>query len=87
LLLEPAGVVSIAVSIAAPLLVTHSETDLRCAIEQAEDMFMTLRLLGQGGRACALPGREPRADALGIASPSRALRILLDWFDRYLKTA
>jgi len=51
-------------------------------------MFITLRLLGQGGRACALPGREPRADALGIASPSRdALRILLDWFDRYLKTA
>src|SRR5207244_3822290 len=63
------------VSITTPLLVMHSETDLRCAIEQAEHIFMTLACWGKGGRARALPGREPRADALGIARPSRdALR-------------
>src|SRR5437667_9342636 len=30
-----------------PLLILHSENDLRCPVEQAEQLFVTLRLLGR----------------------------------------
>ena len=35
-----------AADITTPLLILHSENDLRCNIEQAEHLFIVLRLLG-----------------------------------------
>ena len=58
-----------------PLLILHSENDLRCNIEQAEQLFTTLRLLKRDVELVRFPGREPRADALRQPRPPRhALR-------------
>ena len=47
-----------------PLLILHSENDLRCNIEQAECSSRRCGCWARS-RAGALPGREPRADAVG----------------------
>jgi dipeptidyl aminopeptidase/acylaminoacyl peptidase len=36
-----------AADIYTPPLILHSENDLRCPVEQAENLFATLRLLGR----------------------------------------
>ena len=57
-----------------PLLIIHSEDDLRCPIEQGEQLFVALKKLRREVVLRALPGREPRALALGQAAPpARAL--------------
>ena len=33
--------------ITSPMLIIHSEDDLRCPINQAEELFVAMRLLGQ----------------------------------------
>ncbi len=71
-----------------PLLIMHSENDLRCAIEQAEHLFITLRLLKREVELVRFPAEGHELSRSG--SPThRVLRfeILLDWFDRYLKAA
>ena len=58
-----------------PVLVLHSEQDLRCNIEQGEHLFTLLRLMGKEVELRPLPLREPRALALGLTDPPRdALR-------------
>ena len=52
-----------------PLLIVHSEDDLRCPIEQAEQLFVALRLLGREVEFVRFPGREPRAEPVGLARP------------------
>src|SRR5439155_6097 len=42
--------------IATPLLILHSEDDLRCPIEQAEQLFVALKKLGREVRCRPLPG-------------------------------
>ena len=39
--------ISYASRIRTPVLILHSEEDLRCPIEQAEQLFVALRLLGR----------------------------------------
>ncbi|HVB76349.1 MAG TPA: S9 family peptidase [Candidatus Nitrosotalea sp.] len=41
-----------------PLLLVHSEMDLRCAISQAEEMFGALRLLGREVEMVRFPGES-----------------------------
>jgi dipeptidyl aminopeptidase/acylaminoacyl peptidase len=69
-----------------PLLVMHSENDLRCAIEQAEHLFITLRVAQKETELVRFPAESHELSRSG--SPAhRAMRfeILVDWFDRYLK--
>ncbi|MFN2593991.1 MAG: prolyl oligopeptidase family serine peptidase [Actinomycetota bacterium] len=69
-----------------PLLILHSENDLRCNVEQAEHLFTTLRLLKREVEFVRFPGESHELSRSG--SPvHRVMRfeILLDWFDRYLK--
>ena len=76
-----------ATNITTPLLILHSENDLRCPIEQAEHLFIDPAPAQAGRRVRPLPGRGPRALALRLAVHRvQRFEIVLDWFDRYLKS-
>ena len=73
-------------NIETPLLIMHSESDLRCSIEQAEHLFITLRLAKKPVEFVRFPAEGHELSRSG--SPTHRVQrfeILLDWFDRYLK--
>jgi dipeptidyl aminopeptidase/acylaminoacyl peptidase len=75
-----------AASIETPLLIMHSENDLRCAIEQGEHLFITLRLGRKPVEMVRFPAEGHELSRSG--SPTHRVRrfeLLLDWFDRHLK--
>ena len=75
-----------AADINTPLLILHSENDLRCNIEQAEHLFTILRLLGREVEFVRFPAESHELTRSG--SPFHRvtrLEIVVDWFDRYLK--
>jgi dipeptidyl aminopeptidase/acylaminoacyl peptidase len=68
-----------------PLLVVHSESDLRCNVEQGEHLFTLLRLMGKEVEMLRFPGESHELSRSG--SPvHRVLRFeaVLEWFGRYL---
>jgi dipeptidyl aminopeptidase/acylaminoacyl peptidase len=68
-----------------PVLVLHSEQDLRCNIEQGEHLFTLLRLLGKEVELVRFPAESHELSRAG--SPRhRALRFetILEYFGRYL---
>jgi dipeptidyl aminopeptidase/acylaminoacyl peptidase len=75
-----------ATNITTPLLIVHSENDLRCNVEQAEQLFTTLRLLKRDVEFVRFPAESHELTRSGNPV-HRVMRfeILLDWFDRYLK--
>lgn len=69
-----------------PLLILHSENDLRCPIEQGEYLFTTLRLLKRPVEMVRFPGESHELTRSG--SPVHRVQrfqLVLEWFDRYLK--
>ena len=73
-------------NIQTPVLVLHSETDLRCNIEQGEHLFTMLRLLGKEVEMLRFPSESHELSRSG--SPVHRVQrfeAILDWFDRYLK--
>ena len=69
-----------------PVLVLHSEQDLRCSVEQGEHLFNLLRLMGKEVEMLRFPAESHELTRAG--SPvHRVLRFeaVLEWFDRYLK--
>jgi dipeptidyl aminopeptidase/acylaminoacyl peptidase len=69
-----------------PLLILHSEQDLRCNIEQAEQLFTTLRLLEKEVEMVRFPVESHELSRSG--NPIHRVQrfeLLLEWFDRYLK--
>ena len=72
-------------SIHTPVLILHSENDLRCPISQAEELFTALRILEREVEFFRFPGESHELSRAG--SPKHReerFRILLDWFDRHL---
>ena len=69
-----------------PTLVIHSEQDLRCDIEQGEQVFVALKMLGVETEMVRFPG-EPHGLSRGGRTDRRIVRLnhILRWFDRYLK--
>lgn len=68
-----------------PLLLIHSEQDLRCPIEQAEQFFVYLRRLGKEVKLARFP--EDTHELSRSGTPSRRmerLRLILDWFQSHL---
>jgi dipeptidyl aminopeptidase/acylaminoacyl peptidase len=67
--------------ISVPMLLLHSENDLRCPISQAEELFMALRLLGRDVTFYRFPGEGHELSRSGspIHRVQRA-EIILDWF-------
>jgi dipeptidyl aminopeptidase/acylaminoacyl peptidase len=68
-----------------PLLIIHSEDDLRCPIEQAEQMFVSLRLLGKEVEFYRFPaeGHELSRSGAPVHRIQRA-ELILDFFTKHL---
>jgi dipeptidyl aminopeptidase/acylaminoacyl peptidase len=64
-----------------PLLILHSEDDLRCPIGQAEELFVALRLLGREPVMVRFPA-ENHELSRGGSPKHRIMRanLILDWF-------
>jgi dipeptidyl aminopeptidase/acylaminoacyl peptidase len=69
-----------------PTLVIHSENDLRCPIEQGEQIFVALKKLGIETEMIRFP-EEPHGLSRGGRTDRRIARLthMLRWFDRHLK--
>lgn len=70
---------------ATPLLILHSENDLRCPIEQAEDLYVRLKMTGRDVEFVRFPGESHELSRSG--SPGHRverLELILDWFERKL---
>jgi len=73
-------------NITTPLLILHSENDLRCPVGHAEDLFAILRLLKREVELVRFPAESHELTRSG--SPMhRVMRfeVILDWFARYLE--
>jgi dipeptidyl aminopeptidase/acylaminoacyl peptidase len=71
-----------------PLLLTHGEMDLRCAVSQAEELFGAMRLLGKTVEMVRFP--EESHDLSRGGRPDRRverLRRIAGWYERFLGTA
>jgi dipeptidyl aminopeptidase/acylaminoacyl peptidase len=72
-------------AITTPLLILHSEQDLRCPISQAEELFVALRLRGREVEFVRFPGASHE---LSRSGPPRQrverAQIILEWFRRHL---
>lgn len=68
-----------------PLLIIHNEKDLRCPIEQAEQLFTFLKRLGREVEFVRIPDEDHNLSRTGTPSRRLArLHHLVGWFDRYL---
>jgi dipeptidyl aminopeptidase/acylaminoacyl peptidase len=77
---------SYAKDIETPLLILHSEQDLRCNIEQAEQLFTTLRLLKKEVELVRFPAESHELSRSGNpVHRVQRFEIILDFFDRHLK--
>jgi dipeptidyl aminopeptidase/acylaminoacyl peptidase len=68
-----------------PLLIIHSEQDLRCPIEQAEQLFVALKRLGRQVEFLRFPEESHNLPRSG--RPDRRverLRRMLEWLERHL---
>jgi dipeptidyl aminopeptidase/acylaminoacyl peptidase len=71
-----------------PLLIAHSENDLRCNVEQGEHLFTLLRLLGKDVEMLRFPNEGHELSRSG--SPVHRVQrfeAILEWFGRYLAPA
>jgi len=71
--------------ISIPLLIIHSEHDWRCPVEQAQRLFVALRLRGTPAEMLLFPGEGHELTRSGRPS-HRAARFeaILDWWSRHL---
>jgi dipeptidyl aminopeptidase/acylaminoacyl peptidase len=69
-----------------PVLILHSEQDLRCPVVQADELFVALRLLGKQVDYWRFPGESHELSRAGSPVHRRQrAEIVLDWFERWLK--
>jgi dipeptidyl aminopeptidase/acylaminoacyl peptidase len=69
-----------------PMLLIHSEDDLRCPIMQAEELFIALRLLGKDVTFYRFPGEGHELSRSGSPVHRRMrAEIILDWFTEQLQ--
>jgi len=69
-----------------PLLIIHSEFDLRCNIEQADQIFTALKYLKRDVEYIRFPEEPHGLSRHGRPDRREArLKFILDWFDKHLK--
>lgn len=73
-----------AAKINAPLLILHGEDDLRCPIEQAEQMFALLQRRGVKCEMRRYPGEPHSIGSHRPAFAADALSSALSWFDSHI---
>lgn len=73
--------------IATPTLILHSESDWRCPIEQAQQLFTLLHFQGVDTELVLFPPGEGHELSRSGKPKHRVERfdVILDWHDRYLK--
>ena len=74
--------------ITTPVLILHSENDLRCNIEQADQLFIALRMLGREQEYHRFPAESHELSRSG--SPRHRVQraeLILDFFRRKLQGA
>jgi dipeptidyl aminopeptidase/acylaminoacyl peptidase len=76
---------SYARDIRTPLLIVHSESDLRCPMEQAEQLYVALKKLKRTVRFVRFPDEDHELSRSGRPRHRLArFRILLEWFGEHL---
>ncbi|MFH1699649.1 MAG: S9 family peptidase [Candidatus Zixiibacteriota bacterium] len=73
-------------NIRTPLLIIHSEQDLRCSIEQAEQLFVTMKMMKKTVEFIRFPEESHGLSRHG--RPDRRIarmELIRNWFDKYLK--
>jgi dipeptidyl aminopeptidase/acylaminoacyl peptidase len=71
-----------------PVLILHSEDDLRCPVSQAEELFVALRLLGREPVFVRFPGESHELSRSGAPRHRvERARLILDWFTENLGAA
>jgi len=72
-------------NIRTPLLIIHSENDLRCPLEQAEQFYTALKWLKKEVQMVIFPNESHGLSRSGQPRHRvERLRRIVDWFDRYL---
>ena len=72
--------------ISTPLLIIHSEADLRCPIEQGEQMFVALRMLQRDVEFVRFPSESHELSRSGSPAHRRQrAELILEFFDKHLK--
>lgn len=75
-------------NITCPMLIIHSENDLRCPINQAEELFVALRLLGKDVTFYRFPGESHELSRSGSPVHRRQrAEIILDFFAHHLNAS
>jgi len=71
--------------ITCPMLIIHSEDDLRCPISQAEELFVAMRMLGKHVTFYRFPGESHELSRSGSPVHRRMrAEIILDFFAEHL---
>lgn len=87
---DPAGWVAqspltFASQIEIPMLIVHSEHDWRCPIEQAQRLFVALKLRGVPAEMLIFPGEGHELSRSGLPSHRVArFEAIVDWWSRHL---
>ena len=69
-----------------PVLIVHSERDLRCPMGQAEEMFMSLRMMDKPVEFWRFPAETHELSRSGSPVHRRQrCEIILDWFSQHLE--
>lgn len=69
-----------------PLLVVHSEGDLRCPVEQGDQMFVALRMLEKDVEMVRFTGESHELSRSGTPAHRRQrMEIILEFFDKHLR--
>jgi dipeptidyl aminopeptidase/acylaminoacyl peptidase len=78
--------ITYATDITTPLLIIHSEGDLRCPIGQADALFTVLRVLERDVEMLRFPGASHELSRSGPPTQRVArAEAIVEWFDRWLK--
>jgi dipeptidyl aminopeptidase/acylaminoacyl peptidase len=68
-----------------PLLIMHSENDLRCSVEQAEELFAALKYMGREVLFVRFEGQNHGLSRGGHPRLRlERLRHIRAWFEKYL---
>ena len=71
-------------NIETPLLIMHSEEDYRCPIEQAEQLYVYLKMQGKTTRFMRFPKSSHELSRSGYPSLRiKRLEAIFDWFETY----
>lgn len=74
-----------AARVVTPLLLYHGEADLRCPIEQSEQLFTTLLRLGKTVELLRVPAESHAVLSGSPAHRATVREAILVWFDRFLR--